>query len=127
MTEIYIPQLDPYTGTTYLKYGKRNAYDFPIVGLASLVRLDSVGRYCQEARFALTGHDSKPDLIEATEPLTGLDKPVLTEDLIGLILKNVKPLTHMGVSASVKRKIARQLLQKAFSDSWKIAQKSCSV
>jgi 4-hydroxybenzoyl-CoA reductase subunit beta len=125
LTEINIPNLPPPSGTAYFKYSKRGAVDFPILGLASLLRLNSERKRCEEARFAITGHGSTPLLIEATELLKGLDGPNLTEDLTNRLLEGIKPVPHMGISASLKRRIARVLLQRALRDTWKVAQE-CS-
>ena len=124
LTEINIPKLPPYSGTVYLKYSNRAVLNFPVIGFASLVRLNGEGKFCQEARFALTGIKSKPILIDATKLLKGLDEPSLNEDQIKYLLQEVRPITHMGVSSSLKRIIIRVLLRKAFHDSWRMAQKS---
>lgn len=108
----------------YIKYSKRAALNFPTLGLASFVKMDGKGECCQEVIFALTGHGSQPTLIEATKLLTGLDEPMLTEDQINHLLQEVRPVTHMGVSSSFKRRIVGVLFKKAFQDSWKMALES---
>lgn len=122
LTEVHIPRLPPYSGTTYLKYRKRGAVDFPILGISCLVRLDGKRKHCQEVRFACTGHGSMPLLIEASEELAGLEEPALTDDQIAHLLEKLKPLTHMGVSASLKRTQSRLLLRRAFRDAWRNAE-----
>jgi len=122
LTEIKIPRLPPHSGTAYLKYCKRRALDFPILGLSSLVRLDGKGRNCREARFAFIGHGSGPLLVDASEALEGLDEPILTEEQTTHLFQELKPVTHMGISASLKRRLARPMLQRVFSDAWRNAQ-----
>jgi 4-hydroxybenzoyl-CoA reductase subunit beta len=122
LTEIQIPRLSPRSGTAYLKYRKRKALDFPLLGLSCLVRLDSGGRNCREVRFALIGHGSSPLLVDASKTLEGLDEPILTEDQTTHLLQELKPVTHMGVSVSLKRRLARLMLQRAFHDAWRNAQ-----
>jgi 4-hydroxybenzoyl-CoA reductase subunit beta len=126
LTEIHIPPLPPHSGTVYLKYRKRDALEFPILGIAAMVTLDNEGKYCKQAMFAIVGHDSKPLFVEATDLLTNLDEPILTEDLIHNLLQGVKPINHMGMSGSLKRYMAGVLLKKAFLASWKQAQKGRS-
>ena len=123
LADIHIPRLLPRSGTTYLKYRKRGSVDFPILGLSCFVRLDGEGRKCQEVRFAFTGCGSGPLLIEASQELGSMEEPTLTEDQTARLLDELKPVTHMGVSASLKRKLARVMLSKAFHEAWRCAQR----
>lgn len=118
LAEIHIPQLPPYSSSAYIKYRTRDSIEFPVLGVASIVTLDRERKGCQEARFAMVGHSSKPLLIEATEFVVGLGEPVITEDVIDRILNELKPVYHMGVSASFKRRIARVCVKKAFREAW---------
>lgn len=124
LTEIHIPRLPPHSGTAYIKYRKRDSIEFPILGVAFMITLDRERKHCREARSAFVGHSSRPLFVEATEFLSGLEEPVLTEDLIDGILNKVKPVYHMGVSASFKRRIARVCVKRAFVDAWMRAQES---
>jgi CO/xanthine dehydrogenase FAD-binding subunit len=85
--------------------------------------LDGEGRKCQEVRFAFTGCGSGPLLIEASQELGSMEEPTLTEDQTAHLLDELKPVTHMGVSASLKRKLARVMLSKAFHEAWRCAQR----
>lgn len=123
LADIHIPRLPPRAGTTYLKYRKRGSIDFPILGLSCFVRLDGEGRNCQEVRFAFTGTGSGPLLIEASQELASMEEPILTEDQTARLLDELKPVAHMGVSASLKRKLARVMLSKAFAEAWRCAQR----
>ncbi|MDP2646121.1 MAG: FAD binding domain-containing protein [Desulfobacterales bacterium] len=121
LTEIHVPPLPPRSGTSYVKYKQRSVLEFPLLGVASRVTLDGEGKYCREAGFGIIGHSSKPLLIEAGETLNGLDEPVLTDDILEHLLREVKPVKHMGVTASLKRRMARVFVQNAFSEAWKQA------
>jgi 4-hydroxybenzoyl-CoA reductase subunit beta len=122
LTDVKIPRLPSRSGTSYLKYRKRRALDFPLLGISSLVRLDGEGRNCREARFAFIGHGSGPLLVDASGALEGLDEPILPEEQTTHLLEKLKPVTHMGISASLKRRLARPMLRRAFYDAWKNAQ-----
>jgi len=124
LVEIHVPKPPPYSNTAYIKYRIRDAIEFPVFGVACLVTLDKKRRRCQEARFAMVGHGSKPLFTEATEFVAGLEEPVLTEDAVDRILNEVKPVYHMGVSASFKRRLARVCMNKAFLEAWMRAQES---
>ena len=123
LAEIHIPKLPPCSGSAYVKYRTRDSIEFPVLGAASMVTLDEKRKYCKEARFALVGHGSKPLLTDATEFVVGVEGPVLSEDVIDHILNELKPVHHMGVSASFKRKIARICVRKAFVEAWMRVQK----
>jgi 4-hydroxybenzoyl-CoA reductase subunit beta len=123
LTEIHIPRLLPRSGTSYLKYRKRGSVDFPVLGVSGFVRLDREGRSCKEVRFAFTGSGPGPLLIEASQELAGMEEPTLTEDQTARMLGDLKPVTHMGVSASLKRKLAGVMLSKAFHEAWRDAQR----
>lgn len=122
LAEIHIPKLPPYSSSAYIKCRTRDSIEFPVLGVASIVTLDGERKCCKEARFALVGHSTKPLLSEATEFVVGLEEPVLTEDVIDQILNELKPVRHMGVSASFKRRIARVCVKKAFGEAWMRAQ-----
>jgi 4-hydroxybenzoyl-CoA reductase subunit beta len=124
LTEILVPKLPIFSGSAYLKYRKRGTLDFPVVGISSLVRLDKRGKTCKEARFAFSGVGMGPLLIEATDLLAGLDAPDLTREQIGHLVKEVKPIAHMGISASLKRLLAPVLLQNSFREAWSEAKKT---
>jgi CO/xanthine dehydrogenase FAD-binding subunit len=118
LTEIRVPKPSSFSGSVYLKYRKRGSIDFPILGVSSMVSLDREGRRCTEARFAFCGVGSAPALLDATDLLAGLDGPRLTEGQLEQLIKNVKPVSHMGMTASLKRRFAQVLLQRAFHDAW---------
>jgi len=46
----------------------------------------------------------------------------LTEEQITHLLQELKPISHMGVSASLKRRLSRLMLQRAFHGAWRNAQ-----
>jgi 4-hydroxybenzoyl-CoA reductase subunit beta len=122
LTEIQIPRLPHRSGTAYVKYCKRGALDFPLLGIASLVRLNGEGKHCREVRFAVIGHGSSPLFVDASKTLESLDEPTLTEEQTTDLLQELKPVAHMGVSASLKRSLARLMLQRAFHGAWRNAQ-----
>jgi 4-hydroxybenzoyl-CoA reductase subunit beta len=123
LAEIHIPGSLPWSGTSYLKHRKRGSIDFPILGLSCFVRLDHVGRSCKEVRFAFTGCGPGPLLIEASQELGGMEKPTLNQGQTARLLGDLKPVAHMGVSASLKRKLAGVMLSKAFHEAWQDAQR----
>ena len=61
VTEILLPKLDGWR-STYLKLRDRGSFDFPIVGLAAAVRLES--GIVREAHVAMTAVGSRPMLVD---------------------------------------------------------------
>ena len=69
LTDITLPDADGWR-STYLKLRDRNAFDFPIAGVAAAVRWD--GATVSEARIAITALGSRPLLVDAAAaPLVG--------------------------------------------------------
>lgn len=118
VSQIQIPELPPRSNSAYVKYRMRDSLEFPILGVACTVTKDRDGTSCGGARFGIVGHDSKPHLIDATEWVAGLKEPVLTDHVLDRLMDSIKPVYHMGVSASFKKGIARLLVQEAFLASW---------
>lgn len=115
LTEVRIPRLKPYSGTAYCKYRMRGSFEFPYIGVASSVTLDSRDKSCTEARFALIGHAAAPLLMEASSLLKGADDSTIADDVIDRLLAAFKPVNHMGVSAPLKRRLAPVLIRDAFN------------
>ena len=61
VTEVLLPTLEGWR-STYLKLRDRGSFDFPILGLAAAVRLES--GIVREARVAMTAVASRPMLVE---------------------------------------------------------------
>lgn len=94
-------------GGTYLKYRKRGALDFPIVGVGAVVSEDA-GR--RDARVAVTGAGSAPFVVAAPGLL---DSPDAIERLAEAAGKQAKPVSHMDVSTSYRKQLVRVLTKDA--------------
>ncbi|RJR30600.1 MAG: hypothetical protein C4576_33205 [Desulfobacteraceae bacterium] len=125
LAEVHIPDPAPRSGSAYAKYRARDSIEFPVLGVAAMVALGGDG-ICRKARFAFIGHGCGPLAVDASGLVAGLKEPVLTEDSLDRILQDVKPVYHMGVSASFKKRIARLSAKKAFQEAWMKAQGSGS-
>lgn len=53
LTEIIIPPLLPRTGSAYMKHGRREAMELPMLGVGVLLSLAQDGRKCVKARICL--------------------------------------------------------------------------
>lgn len=80
LTEIVIPRPAPRTGGAYIKHGRREAMELPMLGVGVLVSLEADGATCAKARICLGVAAPTPfRAIEAERHLVG--KPV-TEDTL---------------------------------------------
>jgi 4-hydroxybenzoyl-CoA reductase subunit beta len=107
LTQIDVP---PATGwrMAYVKLRRRNAFDFPILGVAAALRLDDDGT-CREARLVLGAIASSPVL--ATEAAAVLVGQRLTPDCIAAAanaaFKPAKPLDNTDLVLSYRKKMVR--------------------
>ena len=53
LTEIVIPALQPRTGSAYIKFGRRNAMELPLLGVGVLISLEDDHVTCAKARIGL--------------------------------------------------------------------------
>lgn len=123
VTEIRVPEPAPQTGGVYLRYSLRQAVDFAVVGVAALISLEQGEGVCQHARIALSSVASKPVRAAGAEKLLKgkqFDDKVL-EELEQAVLKEVNPVTHMGIPASYKRKVIGALTKRAVKQAWQQA------
>lgn len=98
---------------TYLKYRKRGALDFPIVGVAAVINKESPA--ASRLRIAVTGVGSSP-LVVAPPPDfpagTGLT-PALIDLLVEMARKQTRTVSHMEVSASYRKELVGVLVRDA--------------
>lgn len=123
LTEIGVASPSPHMGSVYLKYSDRGAIDFPILGVAVVLTLESKDGWCKGARIVLGGVGSAPLLLEeAGEALKGKElRDNVLEEVSQLALKSVHPVTHMGIPASYKRKIIPVFIKRAIKGALELA------
>ncbi|TWJ14184.1 FAD binding domain-containing protein [Geobacter argillaceus] len=97
---------------TYLKYRKRGALDFPIVGVAAVITKETAA---SRLRIAVTGVGSSPALVvpPADFPAeTGLTHEMI-DRMAEIARKQVKPVSHMEVSPSYRKELVGVLVRDA--------------
>ncbi len=113
LAEVMIPAQPDGQAGTYLKFRKRGAIDFPIVGVGAV--LTTKRGLCQQVRVAVTGVGSAPFAVKGVEDL--LIEKELTSDLIeqvaALAFSQAKPVSHMEVSAVYRKQLVRVLVKDA--------------
>jgi len=123
VTEIRVPNPPPHTGGVYLKYSLREATDFAIVGVAAVITLKPRDGVCRDARIIFGGVASSPvRAVEAEQVIKGKQlNDKLVEDVEQATLKEVHPITHMGIPAGYKRKVIRALTERTVRQAWQQA------
>jgi 4-hydroxybenzoyl-CoA reductase subunit beta len=112
LTDITLPGADGWR-STYLKLRDRNAFDFPIAGVAAAVRWD--GATVSEARIAITALGSRPLLVEpAAAPLVGSH---LEDGAIGAaaeaVHKVARPMDNTSGTISQRKRAALVFTERA--------------
>jgi len=123
LTKIQVTSPPPHTGGFYLKYSLREAIDFSIVGVGVVVTLRPEDGVCRDVRIVLSSVATSPvRAAKAEEALRGREiDDKLVEIVAQVALKEVHPITHMGIPASYKRKIIQTLTKEAIRQAWQKA------
>ena len=125
LTEIQVPFLPSHSGGVYLKDSARDVIDFPILGVAVVLTLESDNGLCGEAKIVLGAVSSAP--VEVGEAEEVLKEKKITEGLIEeaakVASKEVRPFTQMGIPASYKRRMVQVFTKQALGEAWRLAQR----
>ncbi len=116
LAEVIIPPSDGLR-TTYWKLRRRGAIDFPILGVAAAVRLDS-DRTCTHARVVLGAVASSPlEARDAERVLVGhrLD-PEVIEEAAQAAFKPAKPLDNTDLTLSYRKQMTRVYVARALRE-----------
>ncbi len=110
VTEVHLPPSDGWR-STYLKQRDRNAFDFPIAGVAAAVRWD--GGVVADARVAITALGSRPVAVDAT----ALRGTKLEDDAIAAVAdaahKAARPMDNTSGTISQRKRAARVFADRA--------------
>ena len=115
LAEVVIPLAAKEQRGSYLKYRKRGALDFPIVGVAVAVQRKA-GKP-PAIRIAVTGAGSFPFLVAIPPELLTEEKPSpeVIERLAESARKQTKPVSQMEVSPSYRRQLVGVLAKDALT------------
>jgi 4-hydroxybenzoyl-CoA reductase subunit beta len=110
VTEVRLPPSDGWR-SVYLKQRDRNAFDFPIAGVAAAVRWD--GGLVADARVAITALGSRPVAVDATT----LRGTRLEDDAIAAVAdathKAARPMDNTSGTISQRKRAARVFADRA--------------
>jgi 4-hydroxybenzoyl-CoA reductase subunit beta len=108
LTALALPPLDEGFRATYVKFRRRGAIDFPLLGVAAAVRTDADGT-CTEARIVLGAVATAPlPVPKAAEVLVGA---ALTEETIAAAAETAmsatKPMDALDLPLAYRRRMVK--------------------
>lgn len=112
VTAVHLPPPDGWQ-TIYEKFRIRHSFDFPLVGVASAVRLDESGTV-QDARIVMTALASSPQRSHVAERLligSPLDSSAI-QLAGGAIFKQAKPMDNTAGTIFHRKRMARVLAER---------------
>lgn len=117
VTRIRIPPPQASTRSAYRKLRLRNSFDFPILGVAAVVRLDDDG-VCREARLVLNAVAPKP--VEVPAAATALIGTRLESDALEAAAEAAfavgKPLDNTSATIPYRKRMVRVFARRALDD-----------
>lgn len=117
VTKITVPPASPQTRSAYRKLRLRDSFDFPILGVAVVVRLDGEG-LCQDARVILNAVAPRPlDVPEAACCLIGTHLDAATLAVAAdAAYKIGKPLDNASTTIPYRKRMLRVFTRRALED-----------
>lgn len=122
-TDILVGVTIPYPlphGTAYVKFRRREAIDFPMVGVAAALYLSGPDGTCLQAKAAVTGAISAPATIKGVSEL--LSGKILDDALVQkaarTAFQQIRPVSHMECSAAYRRRLVQVLTHQALTEAW---------
>lgn len=118
VTSIRVPASSAGWNGTFKKYRIRQSIDYPLVGVAAVMRKDARG-ICLEARVALTAVNPAPHLVKAAELLRGKPyDPALVEEVAHDAIRTGKPLKTSASTPEYRRHMIRVSVRRALQELW---------
>jgi len=115
LVRLEIPPVEPTSAGEYIKFGRRNAMEIAMIGVAALITLKGRNNTCKEAKLALATAAPTPTRSkEAEKVLTGKK---LTREIIDLAAdtasKEASPRTSWRTTEEYRRDLIRALTRRA--------------
>lgn len=125
ITEISVPPPAPRSGSAYMKLRRRQAIDFPLLGVAVNLQLNVKGDTCTNASISLTAAERKPILIEEASKLKGKS---LNDGAIAEVLEAAHSKAHpldnlLGLPPSYRKQMVKVYLKRTIQQALQTAQK----
>jgi 4-hydroxybenzoyl-CoA reductase subunit beta len=114
VTKISLPPPQPNTRSAYVKLRLRNSFDFPILGVAVMIRTDGAGT-CTGAKLVLNAVASRPvEVAAAAEALVGTQlEPHDLEAAAEAAFAAGKPLDNTSATIPYRKRMIRVFARRA--------------
>lgn len=124
ITEITVPPPAGKTGSAYMKLRRRQAIDFPLLGVAVNIQLDGKGKTCAGASIALTAAERKPILIAEASKLKGKS---LSDGAVAEVLEAATNQAHpldnlLGLPPSYRKQMVKIYLKRTIDQALQAVQ-----
>ncbi|MDP2646473.1 MAG: FAD binding domain-containing protein [Desulfobacterales bacterium] len=124
ITEIALPLPAAQSGGAYMKLRRRQAINFPLLGVAVNIKLNGKNNTCEDAKIALTAAERQPILIEEASKLKGTK---LSDGAIAEVLEaahnKAHPLDNLsGLPPSYRKQMVKIYLVRAIKQALQAAQ-----
>jgi 4-hydroxybenzoyl-CoA reductase subunit beta len=129
LTEIRVPPPSPFSGGVYLKFRLRKSIDYPLLGVAVNLTMESNGQICKHAALALTAVERAPILIEEADELKGkrLTDAVI-EKLTKAAYKNAHPLNNIcELTPQYRKDLVKDYVKLAVQEAFQFATKGGTI
>jgi len=125
ITEITVPPPAPKSGGAYMKLRRRQAIDFPLLGVAVNIQLNGKGNTCSAASIALTAAERRPILIEEASKLKG---KTLNDAAIAEVLEAATSQAHpvdnlLGLPPSYRKQMVKVYLKRTIAQALEAVKK----
>ena len=115
LVRLEIPPVEPTSAGEYIKFGRRNAMEIAMIGVAALITLKGRNNTCKEAKLALA--TAAPTPIRSKEAEKVLTGKKLTREIIDLAAdtasKEASPRTSWRTTEEYRRDLIRALTRRA--------------
>lgn len=117
ITEISVPPPAPRSGSAYMKLRRRQAIDFPLLGVAVSLQLNGKGNTIAGASIALTAAERKPILIAEASNLKGKNiSGGAPDDVLAAAEKQAHPVDNLlGLPPSYRKQMVRVYLKRTIA------------
>jgi carbon-monoxide dehydrogenase medium subunit len=117
LTELSVPNMASFSEAVYLKFSPRGAMDLAVVGVASVLTMDSSMTHCSDIRIVLGAVAPTP--IRATRAEATLRGNKLSDVLVNeaarVASEEAKPITDIRASEWFRRQIVEVLVRRSIN------------
>ena len=129
LKEIQLPPPSPFSGGAYLKFRLRKTMDYPLLGVALNLTMESNAKTCKHAELALTAVERAPILIEEADELK--DKKLtdaVIEKLAKAAFEHAHPLNNIcELTPQYRKDLVKDYVKLAVQEAFQFATKGGAI